>query len=205
MRSRSSSLLLFFCCSLTRVASLKLEVCTGGACTRNGGALLLDAVAALGCKADGLEVKASACMSKCPNRDVVLRGAGGAMRTVSASGLDSVVSAAAEWLEESGVPVERELREGFAAKVEGEEATTTPTSTPTFTPKPTPRPNPKRSRARRRCEAERRSKRRTASAPPSTPHPPPSPAWSRTRRPRTRLSCGTSRSGTKRRLAGAGC
>ena len=52
---------------------------------RNGGALLLDAAAALGCSDDSLEVKAAACMSKCPNRDVVLRGSDGAMRTVSAS------------------------------------------------------------------------------------------------------------------------
>ena len=142
---RRSTLTLFFC-SLTRVASLKLEVCLGGACTcvrnaglepmtepllkraslaldrRNGGALLLDAAAALGCTDDSLEVKAAACMSKCPNRDVVLRGADGAMRTVSASGLESGVEAAAEWLEQSGVRTTAAVRQGFAAKVEGEEA-----------------------------------------------------------------------------------
>ena len=56
LSTRSTLLLLFCCCSLnTRVASLKLEVCLGGACTRNGGALLLDAVAALGCGDDSLE------------------------------------------------------------------------------------------------------------------------------------------------------
>ena len=89
---------------------------------RNGGALLLDAAAALGCSDESLEVKAAACMSKCPNRDVVLRGADGAMRTVSASGLDGAVEAAAEWLEQSGVRTTTAVRQGFAAKVEGEEA-----------------------------------------------------------------------------------
>ena len=144
MRRRSTStLLLLVCCSLnTRVASLKLEVCLGGACTRNGGALLLDAVAALGCGDDSLEVKASACMSKCPNRDIVLRGAGGAMSTVSASGLDGAVSAAAEWLEESGVATSAAVRDGFASKVEGEEANPTPVPKPKPTPTPTPTPNP---------------------------------------------------------------
>ena len=89
---------------------------------RNGGALLLDAAAALGCSDESLEVKAAACMSKCPNRDVVLRGADGAMRTVSASGLDGAVEAAAEWLEQSGARTTTAVRQGFAAKVEGEEA-----------------------------------------------------------------------------------
>ena len=108
-------------CSLTPAVSLKLEVCGGGACTRNGGALLLDAVAALSCKDDTIEVKSTACMSKCPNRDVVLR-AGDAQSTVSANGLDSAVSTAAEWLEQAGVPLSAALREGFVAKVEGEDA-----------------------------------------------------------------------------------
>ena len=100
---------------LLKHASLALD-------RRNGGALLLDAAAALGCTDDRLEVKAAACMSKCPNRDVVLRGADGAMRTVSASGLESAVEAAAEWLEQSGVRTTAAVRQGFAAKVEGEEA-----------------------------------------------------------------------------------
>ena len=112
---------LSICCSLTRVASLKLEVCGGGACTRNGGALLLDAVTALSCKDDTLEVKSASCMSKCPNRDVVLR-AGGAQSIVSASGLETAVSAAMEWLEQSGVPTTAAVRDGFVAKVRGEDA-----------------------------------------------------------------------------------
>ena len=99
---------------LLKHASLALD-------RRNGGALLLDAAAALGCTDDRLEVKAAACMSKCPNRDVVLRGADGAI-TVSASGLESAVEAAAEWLEQSGVRTTAAVRQGFAAKVKGEEA-----------------------------------------------------------------------------------
>ena len=86
---------------------------------RNGGALLLDAAAALGCSDESLEVKAAACMSKCPNRDVVLRGADGAMRTVSASGLDGAVEAAAEWLEQSGARTTTAVRQGFVSFMAG--------------------------------------------------------------------------------------
>ena len=52
----------------------EIAICEGGACSRNGAALLLGACAALG-GAD-LRVVGSACTSKCPSRGVVLSNSG---------------------------------------------------------------------------------------------------------------------------------
>lgn len=60
----------------------EIAICEGGACSRNGAALLLGACAALG-GAD-LRVVGSACTSKCPSRGVVLTN-NGAQSVVPAS------------------------------------------------------------------------------------------------------------------------
>ena len=105
-------------CSL--VSSLKLEVCGGGACTRNGGSLLLDAVAALGCENAALEVKGTPCMSRCPSRDVVVRAAGDT-KAVRASNINQACSTATEVLEQAGAAPSEGVRSAFVAKAEGEE------------------------------------------------------------------------------------
>ena len=95
----------------------EIAICEGGACSRNGAALLLGACAALG-GAD-LRVVGSACTSKCPSRGVVLTN----------NGVQSVVPAsyAAQALESAQAAIAGSsdaLAAAWTAKTEADAALT---------------------------------------------------------------------------------
>ena len=97
-------------------ALAEVAMCQGGACTRNGGPLLLDAAAVLLSKhTDQVKVMNFACSNECPAKGCVATPNRGVTpsRTLPTGDANSALSSASEIVHEAGFDLDESLKRAF--------------------------------------------------------------------------------------------